>query len=408
MTKYVILCDHENYNYAIENRIPVSKYYKILITENSLLQDRCKDIYNEIYYFDKLCCKEGYEYIDEIFKNISRDSTIGGIFALSERLVEKASELREVYNVPYGIRGEAGHIFRDKVAMKDWLKNNSNVKLPRYSVVSSFDDIREFLSGCDSRCVLKPVDSMGSDGVVFVDTANCKDYEHYIERDSRRYEIEQFIDGPMYHVDSIVYNGTVKMFSVGEYAHSTTECTDLKPLMGFIHSELDRDVLRKIADTNNEVIAAMPIKEGITHMEVIYNKNDNNVYFIEIAARVIGCGVDFAIANSCQKMFIEEAVAATFGIEPDNIEETHRKPIGYAIFYKKSGKIVDISKEEELRKIPEVRDVYILNKIGDDIRARHTSGDAIALITWEAEVDDNNLLATVGERVQAEWRLEVE
>jgi biotin carboxylase len=110
--------------------------------------------------------------------------------------------------------------------------------------------------------------------------------------------MEKFIPGDVYHVDSAVWDGNVAFSSCNKYG---------MPPMAVYHgggvfatSTLPYDSAEEQAleSINREVIHAMGMHRGVTHAEFIRSHEDGRYYFLEIAARVGGAGIDQMIEHA--------------------------------------------------------------------------------------------------------------
>jgi biotin carboxylase len=104
--------------------------------------------------------------------------------------------------------------------------------------------------------------------------------------------LEKFVPGDVFHVDSVVWDGEVVFAAAHRYG---------LPPMAVYHgggvfasstvahgSELEAALMA----SNRQVIAALGMARGVTHAEFIRAEAGGQLYFLEIAARVGGAGID--------------------------------------------------------------------------------------------------------------------
>src|SRR5262249_21722345 len=104
------------------------------------------------------------------------------------------------------------------------------------------------------------------------------------------YVLEQFIQGDIYHVDSIVSEREVVFAVPHKYGH---------PPMEVAHGGIftTRKIPRQSADAqaldllNRELIKTLGLVRGVTHTEFIKGREDGRFYFLETAARVGGANI---------------------------------------------------------------------------------------------------------------------
>ncbi len=216
---------------------------------------------------------------------------------------------------------------------------------------------------------------MGSESTYII--SNLEELEQVfsvIKDNLQQFEIEDFIEGEMYHVDSIVQNGKVLLCSVSKYLNST---------LGYIKGEeylasymIDDSLLKnKIEEFNSKVINALGIVKSVTHLEVFVTQNEE-IVFCEIGARAGGAGVMPCIEEAFNINLFEAQIKQELDLEPPKIEKTGLLA-GWIIFYGKEGIVTSISNPAKFKKkwIPTYR-LYI--KEGDNVLDPRYSTDAIA------------------------------
>jgi biotin carboxylase len=106
------------------------------------------------------------------------------------------------------------------------------------------------------------------------------------------YLLEQFIPGDVYHVDSVVWDGEVVFAEANKYGMppmSVYQGGGVFATSTLPHGSDEEQALQAI---NRDVIAAMELNRGATHAEFIRSHADGRYYFLEMAARVGGAGID--------------------------------------------------------------------------------------------------------------------
>jgi biotin carboxylase len=140
------------------------------------------------------------------------------ILTRQENLLMTAAELRE----EFGIRGMLPHetiLFRDKVKMKNAIVR-ANLRAPRYRRVER----KMATLPWSGKTILKPRDGAGSQGVKLFSTAReavahigettGNDLEHvYL----KNYELEEFVEGPVWHVDGYLFDGAPVVVRTSKY-----------------------------------------------------------------------------------------------------------------------------------------------------------------------------------------------
>jgi biotin carboxylase len=218
------------------------------------------------------------------------DKTNVRFICLSEDYIIPVAVLREKFGIK-GINGGCAEFFRNKVAMKTKLQN-FGVIVPRFMQLkdlqhdkNTYDEIVRFLG---PAFVIKPNDSFGSKNVSII-----KSFEEYLEAISEisnceHFEVETFIEGKLYHIDSI-YKDFKPLFQVcNEY--SCPNC-DFKSGNALLSLPLtDQDIISRASQLSKQVVEAFNYPTGPTHLEFFITPEDKLV-FLEIAARTPGAEI---------------------------------------------------------------------------------------------------------------------
>jgi biotin carboxylase len=191
-----------------------------------------------------------------------------------------------------GMGSSAARLFRDKLAMRVAARQ-AGIPVPAFVHVLNHTQVHAFMAQMPPPWVLKPRSEAGSMGIKKVHSAEevWGLLETLGDRQSY-YVLEQFVAGDVYHVDSIVWDGAIRFAAAHRYG--------LPPMTVYqgggvfvtttlpYGSEEEHGVL----SLHEAVVAALGMRRGVTHAEFIRSQADGRFYFLEIAARVGGAGVD--------------------------------------------------------------------------------------------------------------------
>lgn len=228
---------------------------------------------------------------------LARDRQIDRIVALDDYDVEIAAALREHMRLP-GMGESAARFFRDKLAMRVQARAQG-IPVPDFVPVLNYAQIRDFLARVPAPWVLKPRSEASAMGIkklhhadeVWAMLAELGDRQSY-------YVLEQFLPGDVYHVDSIVVDGQILFARSSKYGLPPMTVyqgggifvTSTLPIEGEEDAALQR--------FNRPLLAAMGMQRGVTHAEFIRGHADGQYYFLEIAARVGGAGIDLMVEQA--------------------------------------------------------------------------------------------------------------
>ena len=195
--------------------------------------------------------------------------------------------------------------FRDKLLMKRLLRDNG-IRVPQFN---SFD-AQTFLSGETTYSdvvdkvgcpfVVKPVDAAASRGIEVIESeqhlvAYCKQIDS-----TCRLEIEEFIDGKLYHVDSFTQEGEQIFHVVSEYTCPNADFAK-GTVLGSINLPPEDPLRIRLVDFATRVLRTLKPTNLCSHMELFVTHSE--IIFLEVAGRppgaavcrshLLGCGINF-------------------------------------------------------------------------------------------------------------------
>ena len=285
-----------------------------------------------------------HEYIDEFFQMpdlgrrpdiihaiayLARTRKIDLIAALDDFDVETAAHLREHFRLS-GMGDSLARNFRDKLAMRTTARN-AGLRVPEFTGVFYYDDLREFMARVPPPWLLKPRSEASSMGIKRINAAD----ELWPILDSLGdqqsfFLLEQFVAGDVYHVDGLVDDGEVLFSMAHKYGQPPLAVYSGGGV--FITRSLDResDESKALVALNKQVLKAMGLVRGASHAEYIRSQADGQLYFLENAARVGGANiaecVDYASGLNLWREWAKLEIANLRG-EKYKLPETHP---GYA------------------------------------------------------------------------------
>ncbi|HEV3484691.1 MAG TPA: hypothetical protein VG106_04745 [Vicinamibacterales bacterium] len=240
------------------------------------------------------------EHIINAVSYLARSEHLDRIVPLDEFDLEVASTLREHLRVP-GMGETTVRYFRDKLAMR-MRAREKGIVVPDFVPILNRERIGEFLDRVPAPWILKPRLSASAIGIKKISERgelwplvdSLGDKQSY-------YLLERFIEGDVFHVDSVVWQGNVDFAEAQGYMRPPFDVYHGGGL--FCTRTLDRDAAttRELEDANRDVVQALGMLRGVLHTEFICGRGDGRVYFLETAARVGGA-------------YIAETVEAATGI----------------------------------------------------------------------------------------------
>ncbi|MBV9576672.1 MAG: ATP-grasp domain-containing protein [Gammaproteobacteria bacterium] len=231
---------------------------------------------------------------DQVISFIKKSDENIVIATNTEKLVSVAGQLRDYFHIP-GLTFQEALLFTDKIAMKKHIEK-FNVLTPKYCHFDRqkyFDKEKEYLESVCQQLffpiIAKPIASAGSQGV-------CKIHNNYeLKRwaDSNEnidFELDEYIEGTLYHCDSFVQNGNILFTAICRYSSPVHQFLEGYNL-GSITFSNDDPCYQKLHEFNNYILRNISTQfSGVTHLEV-FEKADGQLVFLEVANRCGGAGI---------------------------------------------------------------------------------------------------------------------
>lgn len=203
------------------------------------------------------------------------------VVALSEYDLLAAGRLRDVFGIAGPTEKDVLPV-RDKVVMKEVIAG-ADLRVPRFLPLA--DALRDGPAAVPwtGRTVLKPVSGASSEGVATFPTPTAA-MDAGADLDPAGQEIEEFVEGPILHVDGLVVGGVLVAVVASEYVGTCLGFAQGTPL-GSVQVDLDPD----LSGWTRRCLEALDLRNGPFHLEGI--RTPTGVVFLEIGARFGGADV---------------------------------------------------------------------------------------------------------------------
>lgn len=287
-----------------------------------------------------------------------------GVLPLSELGVELASQIAHQLNL-IGNPRETAKVCRNKYLMRERFKSYGILN-PKYSKVTSKEQLVEFVRCTDKPVILKPTDNGGSVGVIKIhNLTETEDFWEESVSKSFTHEliVEEFIDGLEFSVEVIVKDNDIKIITITD--KETTDESHYFVEMGHtIPSIKSKAFSGDVVELAKNGLKALGIRNGAAHVEIKFNGEE--LYIIEIAARVAGDLIPELIKESFDWDYYHAILNIALNIEIDNIPEKSFYYSKIAFFKGKEGRVI--------KRLPKL-DVYPIQAV--DIQYNKRTGDKI-------------------------------
>ena len=289
----IVILQNSQLSFGLDaaNIFQPKKYQLVLIVndfcEKIVIKNNQMQFYKEIVVTNDF----SFENISLIIKNIVASGMLLNVVTNAEETMPVCGEIRKFLDLDNNDYSR----FYNKHIMKSKLKNAKNIFIPKYKIfnaqeyVSKKEDyLKEFILGLRFPLFAKPIQLLSSMNLKKIENytslknwADDCDFDHV-------YEIDEFIEGVMYHCDSYIKNSQILFTFVSRNSRPCYDFTigQMKGTIVLPEEHADAVFLSK---TTEQILKIMGMpRGGVTHLELMLTK-DRKVYFIEIAHRSPGC-----------------------------------------------------------------------------------------------------------------------
>jgi biotin carboxylase len=225
--------------------------------------------------------------------NLAGRQKIDRVVGLDEFDVLTAAMTREHLAMP-GMSRSFALRFRDKLTMRR-LAFAAGVPCPDFVGAFNQDDINTFLDNVPSPWIVKPRHEVSAFGIrkcetkdevwsVLTDLDNANTWRDH----PSQFLIERFIEGRVFHVDSVLNGGKVVASGVSQYGTTPFKVSHQGGV--FTSSTLGHGtkLRRELEVLNKALMIGFEYGKGVAHAEFLQSEADGNLYLIEVACRVGG------------------------------------------------------------------------------------------------------------------------
>ena len=201
-------------------------------------------------------------------------------------------------------------------------------------------------------CILKPSRNSGSRGISKIHKRITKmqfEGQFNLSRDESRDNsvmLEQFIDGPEFSVEIIVYNGTPYVLQVTD--KKTTEAPHFVELGHNQPSVFPKEIVEKLKDAAIKGVKALKLVNCAAHAEL--KIMDGEPYIMEIGARLGGDFISTELTHLSTGIdMVAAAIDVALGIKPDFSIREQPRGVCIRYFCPKPGRLLSILNTEVLK-----------------------------------------------------------
>jgi biotin carboxylase len=225
--------------------------------------------------------------------NIAGSRPIHRVVGLDEFDVITAARAREHLQLG-GMSSSHALRFRDKLTMRN-IADKAGIACPEFTGVFNSDSINHYLNNVHGPWVVKPRHEVSAFGIRKCETKQ-QVWDVLTDLDSRnnwrdhpsQFVLERFIEGNVFHVDSVVTDGKVAAGGVSQYGTPPFKVTHYGGVFTSSIVPYRSKQRKELEKLNQELLTAFEYDCGVSHAEFLQSEADGRFYLLEVAARVGG------------------------------------------------------------------------------------------------------------------------
>ncbi|MNJ49827.1 argininosuccinate lyase [compost metagenome] len=300
----------------------------------------------------------------------------------------KAARLREQLQL-VGQHGASARAFRDKIFMKQLAQ--TCIRIPKFRKIHDVMDVISFIEGNNYPVVIKPIDSAGS-----VDVQVIHEEQQLVDILEAglgpNLEIEEYIEGEMYHVDGI-FSGTQLLLShPSRYINGCMAFHEDKYLGSVMLQP--GELFNRLNHSVEAVLKILPTPDhAISFHAEFFITNSDEIVLCEIASRVGGGDIVEALEFATGVNILRESIRAQCGA-PVNCTPSQDRLAGWMLIPARNGVLKSIETKPPFEWVLEC--TVKPDHIGKTFDQASSSVDSIATLLVEGQ-DENQLQERLNE-----------
>ena len=282
-----------------------------------------------------------------------------------------------------GLDPEYINFFANKFKYKKLLAKYL-VETPEVALLSSGNQLNQFIERYKDGVILKPARGSGSRDVRLLRTGNHFDIEGVLTNSSSEYLIEEYIDGTEYGGDFIVCNGKLLFYyPTVKSKNESWVPTGHVVLKNVSNYEVLRSFITKVTEK-------VPMQDGIYNVDIIVR--DRKPYLIDLSPRIGGNCIPDLIYYSWQvdewNFLLNMLLNKKSNVLTPKWQKPHGVYITGASFGGKLKRYLDHKFENQHALV----EVFWSKKEGEEVLPFDQGANHIGYIIYSAENDDEILL----------------
>ncbi|MFL6375584.1 MAG: acetyl-CoA carboxylase biotin carboxylase subunit family protein [Pyrinomonadaceae bacterium] len=240
---------------------------------------------------------------DRAISNLAGRQKIDRIVGLDEFDVLTAAMTREHLTIP-GMSRSFALRFRDKLTMR-MIASRAGIPCPEFVAAFNQEEINVFLETVPAPWIVKPRHEVSAFGIRKCETREevwsvlqDLDSSNTWRDHPSQFLIERFIEGRVFHVDSVLNGGKVVACGVSQYGTTPFKVSHhggvfTSSTVGY-HTKLRKE----LEVLNKALMLGFEYGKGVAHAEFLQSEADGSFYLLEVACRVGGAYIANVLEHS--------------------------------------------------------------------------------------------------------------
>lgn len=358
-------------------------YFTVLLTSSTAFINN-REEFPDVHLM-KLC---NLSNIDEIRKTINdiqlKSLSVAAIVSFVDPYCETACLLADELGINY-FSTEAISNMLNKIRSREILSNTCYV--PYYTTLGESSSIDRHTIENHLPIIIKAPNSTGSKDVFKVNS--YKEFKNYKNKLFRKYPddpilIEEFLDGPQYLVETVVYHGKLHIIAIFQQEITFTG----RFIVTGYNLVLDpiEEFLTKLTTAVQDIVKAHGLTHGSCHLELRYIRD--NWKLIEINPRISGGAMNKLIETGLGINLVEQILKMALDCKP-NLEPKFKKhAFCQHIIVSDTGILEKVTGRNKALKSKGVQCVYIKPKRGAYLTPPQSMGNRYAYVIATGDTEE--------------------
>jgi biotin carboxylase len=322
---------------------------------------------------------------------------IDGVMTIANDVPYTVAIVASYFNLK-GHSVDSALLAHDKLLMKEAFRSNG-VPCPDFWRISTLDELKILVEREKiNKFVIKPVDGRGARGVLLLNKEDDLDWafkESVNWSDEKILIVERFISGMQISSESFLLSGKAYTPALAERNYSRID--EFSPYIiedgGTIPAPVDDSMIKKIDKLIEDGAKSMGVIEGIVKGDIVIDEN-GEPQIIELALRLSGgwFASNQVIATSgVDLVHLVMKQALGLHVTKEMLTPKFEKSTSVRYWFPKSGKIISIKGEEEIKNLPGVIKYGLFREIGEQQPIVKMHSDRFGYVIVEGKDRDESI-----------------